>query len=78
MDGSQCGISDIKEAEWVKKRTEWFILHNDILYKQSYACPLLHCLTFEEGEMILDDIHKGVCSSHIGVRVLVVVVIMIG
>ena len=78
MDGSHYGISDIKDAKWVKKRTQWFILYNDILYKQSCACHLLHCLMLEEGEMILDEIQKGVCSSHIGGRVLVVAVIMIG
>jgi len=38
-------LADAKEAEKVKKRSNWFILYEGILYKQSFARPLLWCVT---------------------------------
>ena len=47
------------------RREEWFILFEDVLYKQSYACHLLRCVTLKDGQKILEEIYEGVCSSHI-------------
>lgn len=58
--------SETKEAECIKKWADWFILHERILYKRSYAQPLLHYVMPEMGEEILEEVLEGVCSSHIG------------
>ena len=42
--------SDPKEADKVKKRSNWFILYEGILYKRSFTWSLLRCVTPEEGE----------------------------
>jgi len=44
-------LSDPKEADKVKKRSNWFILYKGILYKRSFALPLLCCVTLEDGKM---------------------------
>jgi len=62
----------------VKKLTNWFILYNNILYKRSYAQPLLHCVTSKMGKKILKELHEGVCSSHISRHVLAVTAIRTG
>ena len=55
-----------------------FILYDDILYKQSYARPLLRCVVPAIGQKILEELHEGVCNSHTGGRALVVVIICTG
>jgi len=63
---------DPKEAHGMKKRLNCFILYEGILYKRSFAQPLLRCVTPEEGRKILEELHEGVCSTHAGGRALVV------
>ena len=38
---------DPKEADRMKKGANWFILYGEMLYKCSYAHPLLRCVTLE-------------------------------
>jgi len=58
--------SDPKEADKVRKRSNWFILYEGILYKRSYARPLLRYVASAEGKRILEELHEGICSSHAG------------
>ena len=39
-----------------------------MLYKRGFTFPLLRCLTSEEGEYVLREIHEGVCENHSGSR----------
>ena len=57
---------DSKEADRVKRQANWFILYDGILYKRSFAQPLLHCITPKMGKRISEELHEGVCNSHIG------------
>ena len=72
MDPIKAYLSDdalptgTKESEQVKKLVEWFILYERILYKCSHARPLLCCVTPKMRKDILEEVHEGVCSSHIG------------
>ena len=70
--------TEVKEAEQVKKRANWFLLYDEILYECSYTQLLLRCVTPEMGQKVLEEIHEGVCNSHIGSRVLAVATIRIG
>jgi len=70
--------TDAKEAEKVKKRSNWFILYEGILYKRSFARPLLRCVTPADGQRILEELHQGICSSHAGGRALAVTTIRTG
>jgi hypothetical protein len=45
------------------------IVDND-LYKISVSSPLLHCISKDEGQQILSEIHAGVYGGHIGARAL--------
>ncbi|XP_056698534.1 uncharacterized protein [Spinacia oleracea] len=59
-----------KEAASIKKQADWFLWHNEALYKVSYTHPLLKCVTPEEGNYILREIHQGACGSHQGARTI--------
>nr|XP_027126777.1 uncharacterized protein LOC113742942 [Coffea arabica] len=43
----------------------------------SYLGPWLRCITPEEGERILQDIHEGLCGAHVGFRMLVKKVLLL-
>ena len=70
--------SDPKEVDKVKKRSNWIILYEGILYKRSFARPLPRCVTPEDGKKILEELHEGIYSTHIGGRTLAVTAIRIG
>jgi len=67
--------SDSKEAGRMKRRANWLILYDRILYKRSFARPLLCCVTPYMGKKILEELHEEVCSSHISGGTLAVIVI---
>ena len=43
---------------------------NETLYKRGFTLPLLKCVSPEEGNYILREIHVGICENHSGSRVL--------
>ncbi|XP_056697680.1 uncharacterized protein [Spinacia oleracea] len=61
---------DSSLAAKIQKKSSWFEWWNGVLYKKSFSRPLLRCVTPEKGKEILDDLHQGLCSSHIGGRAL--------
>ncbi|XP_021742835.1 uncharacterized protein LOC110708917 [Chenopodium quinoa] len=62
---------DTPDFKMIKKRSQWFVLHDGILYKQSFTHPLLKCITPEEGNYVLREIHEGACGRHQGGRTIV-------
>jgi len=67
-----------KETHRVKRWSNWFILYERILYKRSFARPLLRCVTPDEGKRILKELHEGICSAHTRGRTLAVMAIRTG
>ncbi|XP_056687866.1 uncharacterized protein [Spinacia oleracea] len=61
---------DSRQAAKLQKKCTWFEMWNDTLYKKAYSRPLLRSVTPEKGQEILEDLHQGLCSSHIGGRAL--------
>ena len=59
------------EAEKVRRKAPWFWLSEDRkLYKRSFSSPYLLYVHPEESESLLEELHEGVCGSHIGGRSL--------
>ena len=54
-----------------KIKANWFEFYDGILYKKSYTHPLLKCVSPEEGNYILREIHEGECGIHQGVRTVI-------
>ncbi|KAL2926963.1 Gag-Pol polyprotein [Bienertia sinuspersici] len=70
--------SDPREANKLKRKAEWFEVFKGSLYKKSYSKPYLKCITPEKGQEVLDDLHRGLCSSHIGGRALAEKIMRLG
>jgi hypothetical protein len=61
---------DKKAVVKLKVKAAQFTLINNTLYKRGFMLPLLKCVSQEEGDYILREIHEGVCGNHSGSRVL--------
>ncbi|XP_057784883.1 uncharacterized protein LOC131002399 [Salvia miltiorrhiza] len=51
-----------------RARYENYCLLNDQLYKRSFTQPLLKCLSPEEANFALNEVHAGCCGGHTGFR----------
>jgi hypothetical protein len=40
------------------------------LYKEGVCSPLLKCISRDEGQNLIREIHSGLCGSHIGPKAL--------
>lgn len=52
--------SDPAEAKYVKARDKRFELWNETQYKKSFNCPLLKCITGEDGLKVLKELKEHV------------------
>jgi hypothetical protein len=62
---------DKKAAVKLKIKAAQFTLINNTLYKRGFMLPLLKCVSQEEGDYILCEIHEGVCGNHSRSRMMV-------
>ena len=62
---------DDKEEKRMALRAHNYKIINENLYRGGICAPLLKCISCEEGRKLLEEIHAGMCSSHIATRALV-------
>ena len=56
---------DKTEADKIRRNTSRFWLFEDQkLYKRSFSGPYLLCMHPEASELILEELHEGICGSH--------------
>jgi hypothetical protein len=60
-----------EEAQRIRTQSSRYTLVKDVFYHRGYTLPLLKCISRPETEYFLEEIHEGVCSSHLGGRMLV-------
>ena len=59
------------EAEKVRRKaTRFWSSKNQKLYKRSFSGPYLLCIHPEMTELLLEELHEGICRSHTGGRSL--------
>ncbi|GKV43086.1 hypothetical protein SLEP1_g50424 [Rubroshorea leprosula] len=63
-------LVDKQEEMRLRKKASRYTLVNEVLYKRSFSLHLLRCLNPYEAEYALQEVHEGVCGSHIGARTL--------
>ena len=62
---------DKVEADKIKRKASRFWLSEDSkLYRRSFSGPYLLCVHPEATELILEELHEGICGSHTGGRSL--------
>ncbi|XP_027174210.1 uncharacterized protein LOC113773797 [Coffea eugenioides] len=69
---------DQAESRKIQRKAARYTLWQGLLYKKSYFDPWLRCITPEEAERILEDIHEGLCGAHVGFRMLVKKALLLG
>jgi ribonuclease HI len=62
--------SEKKAAIQLRMKAGRFTMINGKLYKRGFTLPLLKCVSPDEGNYILREIHEGICGSHSGARML--------
>ena len=62
--------NDINKAHKVQIHSSKFSLINGLLFKRSLDGPYLKCLTTEQGQYVLAELHEGICGNHSGGRTL--------
>ena len=59
------------EADKIRRKASQFWLSEDLkLYKCSFSGPYLLCVHPDATELILEELHEGICGSHTGGRSL--------
>ena len=56
------------EARKLRVRTARYLLIDEVLYKRGFSQPYLRCLTSDEVNYVLREIHEGACGNHSGAR----------
>ena len=47
------------------------MLIKGILYKKGFSHPYLRCLSSEDVDYVMREVHEGICRNHLGSRSLV-------
>ncbi|XP_031099782.1 uncharacterized protein LOC116003979 [Ipomoea triloba] len=55
---------DEEDAKLIKLRAPSYAIIDNKLYKWSYNGTLLKCVYPDEAELMMREVHKGVCSTH--------------
>jgi len=63
-------VDDEALARRMEARARNYTIIGGILYKKGVVQPLLKCISQIEGRELLQEIHSGICGSHIGPRAL--------
>ena len=58
-------------ARKLKVRASRFVIIRDVLYKRGFSRPYLRCLSHEEADYVMREVHEGICGNHLGARLLV-------
>uniref|UniRef100_A0A2N9FNL1 Integrase catalytic domain-containing protein n=1 Tax=Fagus sylvatica TaxID=28930 RepID=A0A2N9FNL1_FAGSY len=62
--------TDKMEARKLRIRASHFQLLDGILYKMGFSRPHLRCLSPEEANYVIREVHEGICGNHSGARAL--------
>ena len=58
-------------ARKLKFQASRFVLIKDVLYKRGFSRLYLRCLSCEEADYVMREVHEGICGNHSGARSLV-------
>ena len=55
----------------LKFQASRFVLIKDVLYKRGFSQLYLRCLSHEEADYVIREVHEGICGNHSGAQSLV-------
>lgn len=51
------------EARKIRLNSARYVILGDVLYKSGYSLPYLRCLTSDEVNYMMREIHEGICGT---------------
>ena len=60
----------IKAGKIRKKATSYWLSEDSKLYRRSFSGPYLLCVHPDQIDLLLEEMHEGICGSHTGGRSL--------
>ena len=66
------------EARKLRVRSARYVRLNDALYKRGFSQPYLRCLSPNEANYVLREVHEGACGNHLGAKSLIHKVVCAG
>ncbi|XP_057452622.1 uncharacterized protein LOC130744455 [Lotus japonicus] len=66
LAGEPSDVTKYSKAQ--RKEVGHYTLLDGILFRRGFSSPLLRCLLPEKYEVVMIEVHEGVCASHIGGR----------
>ena len=58
-------------ARKLKVKASRFVLIKDVLYKRGFSQPYLRCLSHDEADYVMREVHEGICGNYSGTQSLV-------
>ena len=58
-------------ARKLKVQASRFVLIRDVLCKRGFSQLYLRCLSHDEVDYVMKEVHEGICGNHSGARLLV-------
>ncbi|XP_075500049.1 uncharacterized protein LOC142538620 [Primulina tabacum] len=62
----------------MRRKCSHYVVIGEVLYRKSFAGPLLRCLSYQEADYVLWEIHEGCCGNHLGPYALAKKVSLVG
>ncbi|XP_047252286.1 uncharacterized protein LOC124887137 [Capsicum annuum] len=62
--------ANANQKRTIRRLANGFFLSGEILYKRTPDLNLLRCVNIQEAERIMNEVHSGVCGSHMNVYIL--------
>ena len=56
----------IEAVKMQRKASRFWLFEDQKLYKRSFSGPYLLCIHPEVIELLLEELHEGICGSHTG------------
>ena len=67
-----------EEARKLRVISARYVFMDEVLYKRGFSQPYLRCLTPNEVNYVLREVHEGACGNHSGARSFVHKVVYAG
>ena len=65
------------DKTWLAKAARYTMIGDD-LYKREYGQPFLKCVTVEQAQYIIKELHEGICGYHSDARTMATRVLRVG